>query len=354
MRQIKLLTKHNEEANYIRKEYNTVKPPTVQDVEIINQIINDDIFIEGVSIRGWRSTHEDSHIIEVDGDNMLFVVFDGHGGDWVANYCASHYADILFNTEEYKREDYKEAFIVTNRLMDEKIYNESKEEMLNYAKTKITKKLLLFRHRGSVINRTKFHHSDECGCTCCAVLVTPNEIITSNIGDSKAMIMGVNSISSLNREHKVSELDERERISKTKYTIINDRIEGILNVSRAFGDFKYKDMENGNQDEYGIISIPEIGIMKRNQKYNIIIGCDGLWDCYNELDVRNYIISFYSCHELPSYYMFENEKRNRMYKLITNVDQSCAFNLGMSCIADNSFINETCGYDNVTILMASC
>ena len=120
------------------------------------------------------------------------------------------------------------------------------------------------------------------------------------------------------------------------------------------GDFKYKDMENGNQDEYGIISIPEIGIMKRNQRYNIIIGCDGLWDCYNEIDVRNYIISFDSRHELPSYYMFENEKRNRMYKLITNVDQGCAFNLGMSCIADDSFINETCGYDNVTILMASC
>lgn len=57
----------------------------------------------------------------------------------------------------------------------------------------------------------------------------------SNIGDSKAFLFG-DTIIPLTTEHKPSKPKERERILKCEGTVIMDRLNGILAISRSFGD----------------------------------------------------------------------------------------------------------------------
>lgn len=54
-----------------------------------------------------------------------------------------------------------------------------------------------------------------------------------------------------------------------------DRINGKLEVFRAFGDFKLK--------KKGVIAEPSVSRVVLNEKsentvYNIVLACDGLWD----------------------------------------------------------------------------
>ncbi len=46
-------------------------------------------------MQGWRNTMEDSHIAEIDLGNgvSFFGVYDGHGGNEVADYVKEHLID---------------------------------------------------------------------------------------------------------------------------------------------------------------------------------------------------------------------------------------------------------------------
>ncbi len=48
-------------------------------------------------MQGWRNTMEDSHIAELDiADNVSFFgVYDGHGGNEVADFVREHLVDEL-------------------------------------------------------------------------------------------------------------------------------------------------------------------------------------------------------------------------------------------------------------------
>jgi len=84
----------------------------------------------------------------------------------------------------------------------------------------------------------------------------------------------------LNTEHKVTLLKERDRIIKSGSTISNNRIEGRLNLSRAFGDFMHKDNAKLDWDKQAVTCNPEITKFKVTSDMEfIVMGCDGIWDC---------------------------------------------------------------------------
>ena len=277
--------------NYLKRNYHTILEQPKLEAEITI-----DGNIETISIQGWRPTNEDQILVSRDGNNILAVVFDGHGGDWVANYCKEFYDKILFNTEEYKSGNYYDAFQHANILMDTQLFNETPKTMFNYARSNLTKKLFTYRHR---TRKDGYNHSAQCGCTCCAVLITKDEIICSNIGDSKAIAFSNENLLSLNEEHKISNKHERERLDKNGFLIVNDRLNGSLNVVRGFGDFDEKNMnEIENENLQGVLNTPDILSYSRNLFTNVVIGCDGLWDCYNEHECQEQILNGISLDEL--------------------------------------------------------
>ena len=60
--------------------------------------------------------------------------------------------------------------------------------------------------------------------------------------------------------------------------MINKRIKGKLAVSRALGDYMYKDEEAESHDKQ-VIAIPEIKVIDRTSSHEfLVLACDGLWD----------------------------------------------------------------------------
>lgn len=56
------------------------------------------------SMQGWRNQQEDSHIAEIKLPNgeMVFGVFDGHGGKEVALFVQKYFVNTLKKLKEYK------------------------------------------------------------------------------------------------------------------------------------------------------------------------------------------------------------------------------------------------------------
>ena len=102
---------------------------------------------------------------------------------------------------------------------------------------------------------------DRSGSTCTAVLVTPTHYVFSNLGDSRAVLAHgskacihappIASDSTIHcspslqvvyatKDHKPSLAVERNRIKAAGGMVMNERVDGGLAVSRAFGDFDYK------------------------------------------------------------------------------------------------------------------
>lgn len=82
----------------------------------------------------------------------------------------------------------------------------------------------------------------------------------------------------LSFDHKPENAEELNRITKAGGTVKEGRVNGNLNLSRAFGDFMYKLNEKIAFEEQIIISKPDINVVKREGKDTfILMGCDGIW-----------------------------------------------------------------------------
>jgi serine/threonine protein phosphatase PrpC len=73
------------------------------------------------------------------------------------------------------------------------------------------------------------------GTTACVMLVKNNTLYLANVGDSLAVLYRNGEAIKLNQEHKTSLESEFTRINKSGAKIINNRIDGRLNLTRAIG-----------------------------------------------------------------------------------------------------------------------
>ena len=78
------------------------------------------------------------------------------------------------------------------------------------------------------------------GCTACVVLITIDEIICANAGDSRAVLTQSTSTYDLSDDHKPDNDDEALRILEAGGNIESGRVNGKLSLSRAIGDLAYK------------------------------------------------------------------------------------------------------------------
>ena len=84
----------------------------------------------------------------------------------------------------------------------------------------------------------------------------------------------------LNKEHQIIIESEKDRVLKSGATISGYRINGMLNLTRAIGDLKFKSNPNLKRHEQSVIAVPEITKIEYTDDIDfIIMGCDGVWDC---------------------------------------------------------------------------
>ena len=70
------------------------------------------------------------------------------------------------------------------------------------------------------------------------------------------------------------------------------RINGSLAVSRALGDYEYKNVEGRGPCEQLVSPEPEIFVRDRSdQDEFLVLACDGVWDVMTNEDICNFIRS---------------------------------------------------------------
>ena len=133
------------------------------------------------------------------------------------------------------------------------------------------------------------------GSTAVFVVVRRSRLYVANVGDSRATLCTGDGLAvDLTRDQKPTNEHERERIEGAGGWIANGRVNGVLAVSRAFGDIEYKTMketawEKPFKDDL-ISARPEIAIhhLKRSDHF-MVVACDGVFDVMTSQEVTNFV-----------------------------------------------------------------
>ena len=85
-------------------------------------------------------------------------------------------------------------------------------------------------------------------------------------------------------------LQKKIELNKAGGFVSMDRVEGNLNLSRALGDFSYKQNRELPSTEQMVLNLPEIitETIDKDTEF-MIIACDGIWDCFTNQEAVNFI-----------------------------------------------------------------
>jgi len=199
------------------------------------------------SAQGQRKTMEDAQVSKLnlelkpgacvqstqDRRVQFHAVFDGHGDNLASEWLARHLIPIV---EQY-------------------LGTESEVEIA------ITK---AFEHADNLLLDQQFNS----GSTCVAMLIEEltNTAWVINVGDSRCVLNS----GFATTDHKPTCPREAARIDLAGGWVQNNRVSGLLAVSRAFGDRHFKPV---------VTAVPDITKIKLKETDRFaILACDGLWD----------------------------------------------------------------------------
>ena len=159
-------------------------------------------------------------------NEIVFELFDGHGGEEISFYLQKNFDEIYKNyliENEYDiKKSLKDSFIEIN----EQIRN---LEIENMGSTGCIIHLIYDNN----LNKLKIY----CG----------------NIGDTRTTLFSKDKITRLSYDHRISDKEEKKRVILRGGKIINERLNGVLMLSRCFGDFEL--------EEHGLILLMKLKLI---------------------------------------------------------------------------------------------
>lgn len=92
----------------------------------------------------------------------------------------------------------------------------------------------------------------------------------------------------LSKDHKPGNPEEEARINAAGHFVSDDRVDGNLALSRAFGDFQYKDQKNKQAGDQAVTAKPDVTTYNRSADDKFIVcACDGIWDCLSNQEAAD-------------------------------------------------------------------
>ncbi|KAF4635867.1 hypothetical protein G7Y89_g2234 [Cudoniella acicularis] len=120
-------------------------------------------------------------------------------------------------------------------------------------------------------------------------------LYTANVGDARIVLCRNGKALRLSYDHKGSDENEGKRIANAGGLILNNRVNGVLAVTRALGDAYMKDLVTGHPYTTETVIQPDLDEF-------IILACDGLWDVCSDQEavdlVRNNLDPISSAKQL--------------------------------------------------------
>ncbi|KAL3286156.1 hypothetical protein HHI36_000668 [Cryptolaemus montrouzieri] len=220
------------------------------------------------SMQGWRVDMEDAHMAKTQlGEGELkdwsyFAVFDGHAGARVSKHCATHLLEAIMATEEFQ-EDTKKG--IHNGFLELDNQMRSLPELSS--------------------------GEDRSGTTAVCAFISSRLIYIANCGDSRAVLCRQGEPVFSTQDHKPGLPSELDRIVKAGGSVMIQRVNGSLAVSRALGDYDYKNVEGRGPCEQLVSPEPDIFVRDRDDAQDefLILACDGVWDVMSNEDLCQYI-----------------------------------------------------------------
>lgn len=131
---------------------------------------------------------------------------------------------------------------------------------------------------------------DQSGCTAIASIISPTFTIIANAGDSRSILCKGGKTIPMSDDHKPTNKIETERIEKAGGCVSMRRVNGDLAVSRALGDFSYKQSDHLSAAEQQVSAEADITIERRDGTEEfLVICCDGIWDVMENDEVGDYL-----------------------------------------------------------------
>ena len=157
-------------------------------------------------------------------------------------FCEKFMPDYLMNSQEYKNRNFARALEETFVELDYLLLNEEGWDKMKGIALAMKQQV---RGPGAKLDMQEEREiknlAFQAGCTSCVCLITPDTIYCANSGDSRACLGLKNGkLIELSHDHKPDNDGELKRIKAGGGFVEDGRVQGIIAVSRAIGDWEYK------------------------------------------------------------------------------------------------------------------
>lgn len=234
------------------------------------------------SMQGWRVDMEDAHSAMPElGDRLknwsFFAIYDGHAGSGVARYCAQHLLHHITGSREF------------TGLLEGRLDTPAAVETVRRA---IRNGFLNIDERMRSDAALAENDMDRSGSTAVALLVSPWHVYLINCGDSRGVLQRGRSEHFCTEDHKPCNPRERERIQRAGGSVMVQRVNGSLAVSRALGDYDYKCVDGKGPTEQLVSPEPEVTVIERSPRDEFaVLACDGIWDVMSNEELCAFVRS---------------------------------------------------------------
>ncbi|KUJ15630.1 protein phosphatase-like protein 2C [Mollisia scopiformis] len=228
-------------------------------------------------MQGWRISMEDAHAAVLDlqsasedgketkpasGETRLsfFGVYDGHGGDKVAQFAGENIHQIIAKQDAFKKGDIEQAlkdgFLATDR---------------------------------AILNDPRYEE-EVSGCTASVGIVSAKKIYVGNAGDSRSVLGVKGRAKPLSFDHKPQNEGEKARITAAGGFVDFGRVNGNLALSRAIGDFEFKKSAELAPEQQIVTAFPDVTVHEISDDDEfLVVACDGIWDCQSSQAVVEFV-----------------------------------------------------------------
>jgi protein phosphatase 2C family protein 2/3 len=239
----------------------------MSDIDTTTQT-HDRVTAATASTIGGRWDMEDAHRILLNAESAAApslhyaAVFDGHGGKRAALWAADHLHGYLAKLPDDSPARVHGAFL------------EADADLRTYLKG------------------IRSYSPDDSGTTVAAVVITPfrdsNAVVpdlwrvtTAHAGDSRVLLVTPDGVEAT-RDHKPDNEVEERRIRAAGGTVSRRgacaRVDGTCAVSRALGDFSYKQNGKKTAAAQRITALPDVEAHQITSRTRVVVACDGLFE----------------------------------------------------------------------------
>jgi len=185
------------------------------------------------------------HSFMKDSTKHLFGIFDGHGGDKSAKLSSSITSDILA------------------KFLKESPFNVEQCLRKTFSAVDLEVKKANYKHIGNTMT---------------IVYIQSKMLYCANVGDSSCVLVCKENGKKISYDDKATDPNEMKRIESENGKVIDDRLNGILAISRGIGDFDLKNK--------GLSSEPHLYkcLIDEDVDY-CVIASDGVWDVLTPEDI---------------------------------------------------------------------